>query len=93
MIETVTPKDKKVIFEFVAAVPVDKDLSQYDNGIGPLSFESLRLISFPGGQQYGAISPCEMNEFSDECEAWENENGPYKKQDYMMKSNPRTAGR
>ena len=93
MIESVTPKDKKVVFEFVAAVPVDKDLSQYDNGIGPLSFESLRLISFPGGQQYGAISPCEMNEFSDECEAWENENGPYKKQDYMMKSNPRTAGR
>ena len=63
MIETVTPKDKKVIFEFVAAVPADKDLSKYDNGIGPLSFESLRLISFPGGQQYGEISPCEMNEF------------------------------
>lgn len=63
MIETVTPKDKKVTFEFVAAVPADKDLSKYDNGIGPLSFESLRLISFPGGQQYGEISPCEMNEF------------------------------
>lgn len=53
MIESVTPKDKKVEFEFVAAVPADKDLSKYDNGIGPLEFESLRLISFPGGQQYG----------------------------------------
>ena len=93
MIESVTPKDKKVEFEFVAAVPVDKDISKYENGIGPLTFESLRLISFPGGQQFGAISPCEMNEFSDECEAWEAENGPYVKQSYMMKSNPRTAGR
>jgi len=46
-----------------------------------------------GGQQFGAINPCEMNEFSDECEAWEKENGPYKKQDYMMKQNPRSKGR
>ena len=46
-----------------------------------------------GGQQFGAINPCEMNEFSDECEAWEKENGPYAKQDYMMKQNPRSKGR
>lgn len=70
-----------------------QDLSQFENGIGPLTFESLRVISYPGGQQYGAISPCEMNEFSDECEAWEEENGPYVKGDYMIKSNPRTKGR
>jgi hypothetical protein len=44
------------------------------------------------GQQYGAINPCEMNEFSDECEAWEAENGRYEKIEYMMKSNPRTKG-
>ena len=93
MIESVTPKDKVVEFEFVAAVPLEKDLSQFENGIGPLDFESLRIISFPGGQQYGAISPCEMNEFSDECEAWEAENGPYVKADFMVKSNPRTKGR
>jgi hypothetical protein len=62
-------------------------------GIAPLTFESLRVISYPGGQQFGAINPCEMNEFSDECEAWEEENGPYQRGEYMIKSNPRTKGR
>mmetsp|Transcript_25452 Transcript_25452/g.48222 ORF Transcript_25452/g.48222 Transcript_25452/m.48222 type:complete len:251 (+) Transcript_25452:98-850(+) len=93
MIESVTTKDKIVEFEFVAAVPADKDISKYENGIGPLDFERISIISFPGGQQFGAINPCEMNEFSDECEAWEKENGPYEKQDYMMKQNARTKGR
>ena len=78
---------------FLASFGCWKDVSQFENGIGPLKFESLRIISFPGGQQYGAISPCEMNEFSDECEAWEAENGPYQRGDYMIKSNPRTKGR
>ena len=50
------------------------------------------MISYPGGQQYGAINPCEMNEFSSECEEWEAENGPYVKEEYMVKSNPRTKG-
>ena len=43
--------------------------------------------------EFGAISPCEMNEFSDECEAWEAENGPYEKGNFMVKSNARTKGR
>ena len=93
MIPTITPKDKKIEFEFIAAIPMEVDLSQYDAGISPLGFKSLRVISFPGGQQFGAISPCEMNEFSDECEVWETENGPYEKADFMIKSNPRTKGR
>ena len=93
MIPTISPKDKKIEFEFIAAVPMEKDVSQFEDGIGPLSFKSLRVISFPGGQQYGAISPCEMNEFSEECEAWEAENGTYEKGDFMIKSNPRTKGR
>mmetsp|Transcript_25248 Transcript_25248/g.39090 ORF Transcript_25248/g.39090 Transcript_25248/m.39090 type:complete len:248 (+) Transcript_25248:80-823(+) len=93
MIESVTTKDKFVEFEFVAAVPMEKDVSKEENGIGPLSFDGLRIISFPGGQQYGAINPCEMNEFSDECEAWEAENGEYKRGDFMVQSNPRTKGR
>jgi len=93
MIESVKETDKKVQFEFIAAVPKDKKLEEYDNGIGPLTFESLKIISFPGGEQYGAISPCEMNEFSDECEEWEEENGPYVRGQYMMQSNPRTKGR
>jgi len=93
MVESVTTSDKKVTFDFVAAVPREKDISQYENGIGPLTFGSLRVISFPGGQQYGAISPCEMDEFSMECEEWEEENGPYTKGEFMMKSNPRTKGR
>lgn len=92
MIESITTTDKTVQFEFVAALPMEKDISQYSNGIGPLNFESIRVVSFPGGQQFGAISPCEMNEFSDECEAWEAENGPYTKGEFMMKSNPRTKG-
>mmetsp|Transcript_39282 Transcript_39282/g.118150 ORF Transcript_39282/g.118150 Transcript_39282/m.118150 type:complete len:150 (-) Transcript_39282:365-814(-) len=93
MIETITPSTKKVQFEFIAAVPMEKDLSKYENGIGELDFDSLRVISFPGGQQYGAINPCEMNEFSDECDVWEQENGPYVRGDYMIKSNARTKGR
>jgi len=55
--------------------------------------QHLVRMKHKGGQQFGAINPCEMNEFSDECEAWEKENGPYKKQDYMMKQNPRSKGR
>jgi len=93
MIEAITPSDKKISFEFIAAVPKDKDIQQYDNGIGPLNFDSLRVISYPGGQQFGAINPCEMNEFSSECEAWEEENGPYERGDFMVKKNPRTGGR
>jgi hypothetical protein len=93
MIEVITPKTKNVEFEFIAAVPMEKDLSTEANGIGELDFQSLRLISFPGGQQFGTINPCEMNEFSAECEAWEDENGPYVKGDFMVKSNKRTKGR
>jgi hypothetical protein len=37
-------------------------------------------------------SPCEMNEFSVECEEWEEINGPYSIGKYMMKSNARTKG-
>ena len=72
MIPKISTTDKKIEFEFIAAVPMEKDIAQFEDGIGPLEFRSLRIISFPGGQQFGAISPCEMNEFSDECEvcAW-----------------------
>lgn len=93
MIESVTTNTKSVTFEFIAAVPMEKDLSKEENGIGELDFASLRLISFPGGQQYGGINPCEMNEFSSECEVWEEENGPYVKGKFMMESNARTKGR
>ena len=93
IIESVKPDDTSVTFEFIAAIPREVDVSQFDIGIQPLSFASLRLVSFPGGQQYGAVSPCEMNEFSSECEAWEEENGEYKKAAYMIKSNERTKGR
>jgi hypothetical protein len=52
--------------------------------------EMRTLTHYP---EFGAISPCEMNEFSEECEAWEAENGPYEKGEYMVKSNSRTKGR
>jgi len=93
MIEKITPKTTNVEFEFIAAVPKELDLTEFDNGIGELNFESLRVVSFPGGQQYGAVGPCEMNEFSQECEDWEAENGPYERGDFMIKSNGRTKGR
>jgi hypothetical protein len=93
MIETITTKTNKVEFEFIAAVPMEVDLAKEENGIGELDFASLRLISFPGGQQYGTINPCEMNEFSDECSVWEDENGPYVKGKFMIESNTRTKGR
>ncbi len=93
MVETITTKTKDVEFEFIAAVPMEKDLAKEMNGIGELDFSSLRIISFPGGQQYGSISPCEMNEFSAECEEWEEENGPYVKGKFMVESNKRTKGR
>jgi len=93
MIDKITTSDKNISFEFIAAVPSEQDLTPYDAGIAPILFKSLRVVSFPGGQQYGTISPCEMNEFSDECEAWETANGPYTKKEYMIKSNPRTKGR
>jgi hypothetical protein len=93
MVDKVTPKDKRIKFEFIAAVPYEVDTSKYEEGIAPLDFVSLRVISFPGGQQYGAINPCEMNEFSDECDAWQEENGTYAKGEFMIKSNPRTKGR
>ena len=93
MIPEIKTTDKSIEFEFIAAVPMEKDVSGYEDGIGPLSFKSLRIVSFPGGQQFGAISPCEMNEFSEECEAWEAENGEYTKAEFMVKSNSRTKGR
>mmetsp|Transcript_28716 Transcript_28716/g.42575 ORF Transcript_28716/g.42575 Transcript_28716/m.42575 type:complete len:261 (-) Transcript_28716:148-930(-) len=93
MIESILPTTKSVEFEFIAAVPMETDLSKFQNGIGDLDFLSMRVVSFPGGQQYGAVNPCEMNEFSVECEAWEDENGEYVKQNYMIKSNDRTKGR
>jgi hypothetical protein len=93
MVELVKTSDKKITFEFIAAIPMDTDISKYENGIGPLDFEGIRLVSFPGGEQYGAINPCEMNEFSDECSVWEETNGPFVKAEYMMKGNSRTKGR
>jgi hypothetical protein len=62
MIELIKTTDKKIQFEFIAAVPKDRDLSKYENGIGPLIFESLRVVSYPGGQQFGAISPVSLQE-------------------------------
>eukprot|EP00980_Cylindrotheca_fusiformis_P008837 scaffold1888_cov120-Cylindrotheca_fusiformis.AAC.7 len=102
IVPEIKSSDKKIQFEFIAAVPREMDTTQYSNGIAPLDFSSLRVVSFPGGlltafsppqQQYGAINPCEMDEFSDECEEWEKENGAYVKGDYMVKSNRRTMGR
>ena len=51
IIPSISTTDKQIEFEFIAAVPMEKDLSQFENGIGPLRFKSLRVISFPGGQR------------------------------------------
>jgi hypothetical protein len=93
IIEDVAVTDREVTFEFIAAVPKTVDVASYAKGIQDLAFKSLRLVSYPGGQQYGEVSPCEMNEFSSECEQWEERNGEYKKEAFMMDSNKRTKGR
>jgi hypothetical protein len=51
IIPSISPTDKTIEFEFIAAVPMEKDVSKFENGIGPLRFKSLRVISFPGGQR------------------------------------------
>ncbi len=51
IIPSISTTDKQIEFEFIAAVPMEKDVSQFENGIGPLRFKSLRVISFPGGQR------------------------------------------
>ena len=33
-----------------------------------------------------------MNEFSDECEAWEAENGPYERGEFMVQSRSNKKG-
>jgi hypothetical protein len=85
IVDSIKSSDKKIQFEFIAAIPMERDISGYSNGIVPLEFDGIRIVSYPGGQQYGAISPCEMNEFSDECEAWEQENGPYQRGEFMVR--------
>jgi hypothetical protein len=40
MVPSILTTDKTVSFEFIAAVPMEKDLSQFTNGIGPLQFKS-----------------------------------------------------
>jgi hypothetical protein len=91
--KTCIPTDYTIFHTTLAVFVPFQDVSSFEEGIAPLTFKSLRVVSFPGGQQYGSINPCEMNEFSDECDAWEEANGPYKKKEYMIKSNERTKGR
>mmetsp|Transcript_40710 Transcript_40710/g.79663 ORF Transcript_40710/g.79663 Transcript_40710/m.79663 type:complete len:282 (-) Transcript_40710:304-1149(-) len=93
IIPAIEKGQKTVTFDFVAALAKEISITGYDNGIGPLVFESLRVISYPGGQQYGAVGPCEFNEFSSECDDWEEINGKYTKGNFMVKSNSRTKGR
>ena len=93
MIEAVSTQDSSVTFEFIAAIPMEKDISKETNGIGNLDFESIRIVSYPGGNQFGAVGPCEMNEFSQECEDWEAVNGPYQRGSFMMERNPRTRAK
>jgi hypothetical protein len=51
IIPSISTTDRAIEFEFIAAVPMEKDVSKFENGIGPLRFKSLRVISFPGGQR------------------------------------------
>ena len=56
IIPSISTTDKTIEFEFIAAVPMEKDVSKFENGIGPLRFKSLRVISFPGGQREFLLS-------------------------------------
>ena len=48
MIESATTETKSIEFELVSAVPMEKDVKQYENGIEPLKCGSSQLVSCPG---------------------------------------------
>lgn len=53
----------RVSFQFVAAIEPQENFD-----LKKLRFKSLKAISYPGGQQYGAITECEMNPLAEECD-------------------------
>ena len=63
IIPSISPTDKTIEFEFIAAVPMEKDVSKFENGIGPLRFKSLRVISFPGGQREFLLCIVSLNSY------------------------------
>ena len=55
--------DVPISFIFVATIGKDQ------NGKLPeLEFKSVRAISYPGGARFEALSPCELDSLSDECD-------------------------
>mmetsp|Transcript_9212 Transcript_9212/g.12195 ORF Transcript_9212/g.12195 Transcript_9212/m.12195 type:complete len:226 (+) Transcript_9212:300-977(+) len=62
IIDEIRPGKSKVSFQFVAAIPEERE------GLGILNFESLKAISYPGGNRFKAISECDFNPSADECD-------------------------
>ncbi|CAB1097739.1 unnamed protein product [Ectocarpus sp. CCAP 1310/34] len=63
IIDKIPKGSSRVSFQFVAAIEPDEDFS-----LKKLKFKSLKAISYAGGQQYGAITECEMNPLAAECD-------------------------
>ncbi|CAM9526103.1 unnamed protein product [Chrysoparadoxa australica] len=63
IIPEIPPGEGKVKFQFIAAIPPSEELSDKK-----LKFKSLKAISYPGGEKYGAIDECEMNPLADGCD-------------------------
>ncbi|CAN0259438.1 unnamed protein product [Ascophyllum nodosum] len=63
IIDKVPVGSNRVSFQFVAAIEPQEDFNSKK-----LKFSSLKAISYPGGQQYGAITECEMNPLAEGCD-------------------------
>jgi len=67
-IATVPPGENEVSFYFVATIGKDNA-----GNLPKLTFRSLKGISYPGGARFEALSPCELDSLSDECDEQDEE--------------------
>lgn len=62
-IDRIPPGDNDIEFVFVATYS-KKD----QDTMPPITFKSLKAISYPGGARFQELSPCELDSLSDECD-------------------------
>jgi len=67
IIPKIVPGKSNIKFEMVAAVPSER------GDVGELRFESIKAISYPGGDRYKAISDCDFNPSGDGCDEEEDD--------------------
>jgi len=67
-IELVPPGTNQIEFTFVATI--GKDIG---TELPKLTFKGVKGISYPGGARFEALSPCELDSLSDECDDQDEE--------------------